>query len=708
MAYFSMEASAWILAVITIDRYLILVNNTWKQKYSKNIRFNLLIILSIILIIICINLPVAFLNGKVLSPPHPTHQRNASSLITSSNNRPTFHSTKRVQCYTTAFIAFYQKFALILECLSPLVIMITFNWLLIKKTYKSTTRLKISQQSNPGSRQRQSVNSRCESSDTPARVSSMRRCSLNPNIAKESPVESTRLGASFNDLTFKFDAAPATTPTTNTNTNTNTNNNNTDNNTNPNGIRNKKKSIAFEPLRNMDAKRRRSNHLHASNNHLLFEPSNDAYYGKLRRGSNLNRSVNSISDLFTYSNGGKPDNAKQERKNNNTELKVTQMKKSTTVLFASNNNMFLHSSMMNLTDNMNALYMKATSQFNSNSSASSKTINTMRRNKRIVIMLSLLTLSFTVSTLPSSLFYTFFRPILNDKPYKSLLSMSFVLLRHLSHAFNFVIYFTSSSVIKQQLREILNEFNLKSLTLRGFLRCVKVNCCCLVRIKGSNGGGFDSRKSKSTTNNKQSNEDDSMEMNEQRTTTNNKDTSNNSNSNTNNNATNKPRPFGESVETSRYYVNQEKASNNPMSIVQRKISYKRKIRNLKQHSMLSLKSLSSLSDLRGYYSSTRHCYFSGDEDPDASNDTLDAANNNKSQLEKNLLLLQRSAMSMDTRLAESPRLQKNRRKSSRRKRLETIFKLATTDTNAENNSGSQSITFTVPSLQVNNRRLSIN
>lgn len=77
-------------------------------------------------------------------------------------------------------------------------------------------------------------------------------------------------------------------------------------------------------------------------------------------------------------------------------------------------------------------------------------------------MLSLLTLSFAVSTLPSAIFYTFFRPMLNDKPYKRLLSMSFNLVRHLSHAFNFIIYFTSSSVIKQQLAETFSALRNKN------------------------------------------------------------------------------------------------------------------------------------------------------------------------------------------------------------------------------------------------------
>jgi hypothetical protein len=80
------------------------------------------------------------------------------------------------------------------------------------------------------------------------------------------------------------------------------------------------------------------------------------------------------------------------------------------------------------------------------------------RNRRIISMLTLLTLSFAISTVPSSIFYTIFKGMIYDKPYRRLVTNSFILLRHLSHAFNFIIYFTSSSIIKQQLTETINEF----------------------------------------------------------------------------------------------------------------------------------------------------------------------------------------------------------------------------------------------------------
>lgn len=83
------------------------------------------------------------------------------------------------------------------------------------------------------------------------------------------------------------------------------------------------------------------------------------------------------------------------------------------------------------------------------------------RNRRIVVMLTLLTISFAVSTLPSAAYYSFFRPLVADKPYRRIFSNSFTLLRHLSHAFNFIIYFTTSSIIKQQLHEIISDIKRK-------------------------------------------------------------------------------------------------------------------------------------------------------------------------------------------------------------------------------------------------------
>lgn len=64
MAYFSMQTSAWILTAISIDRYLIVTNLNWKQKYSRSIKFNLIVIGCILAAFAFINLPVTIFNGR--------------------------------------------------------------------------------------------------------------------------------------------------------------------------------------------------------------------------------------------------------------------------------------------------------------------------------------------------------------------------------------------------------------------------------------------------------------------------------------------------------------------------------------------------------------------------------------------------------------------------------------------------------------------
>jgi hypothetical protein len=80
------------------------------------------------------------------------------------------------------------------------------------------------------------------------------------------------------------------------------------------------------------------------------------------------------------------------------------------------------------------------------------------RNEKILIMLILLTISFTVSTLPSNVFYAYFRRSLSNKPYRRVITSLLTCLRHLSHAFNFLIYFTYSSMIRTELKRIIDDF----------------------------------------------------------------------------------------------------------------------------------------------------------------------------------------------------------------------------------------------------------
>ena len=279
--------------------------------------------------------------------------------------------------------------------------------------------------------------------------------------------------------------------------------------------------------------------------------------------------------------------------------------------------MLLPGSFRNLSHNAHSTKShpnNANNSSNNNNNAqnsSSKTISNMR-NKRIVVMLSLLTTSFAISTLPSSLFYTFFRPILNDKPYKSLFSMSFILLRHLSHAFNFIIYFTSSSIIKQQLNEIFNGMNLRNKSPVWF--CESFKCCfqcCLITSDpmhangGGGGGGGSGRKSsennrpQTTCENKNSSE--SVEFMKPKTAAAVKLTISRAKSPSSLKSGMNEIENKESFNLLRSHagkaVNEEARDCN-----RRKASYKRKIKNLHSHSLLSLSTVSSLSDLRSYYS----------------------------------------------------------------------------------------------------------
>lgn len=121
MAYFSMQTSAWILTAISIDRYLIVTNHNWKQKYSRSIKYNLIFIGVIVSTFALVNSPVTVFNGA------PSKRKNV-----------------KVECYSTWFMEFWQKFSLLFECIFPLALMIIFNYLLIKRTLKSSTKLRAS------------------------------------------------------------------------------------------------------------------------------------------------------------------------------------------------------------------------------------------------------------------------------------------------------------------------------------------------------------------------------------------------------------------------------------------------------------------------------------------------------------------------------------------------------------------------------------
>jgi len=131
-----MQTSAWILAIISIDRYLIVTNNMWKQKYSRNIKFNLSVVFLVGGIIGAINLPVALTNG---SYPHVKvkYDKDQNIVFLQGNFR------RQVICYSTWFYKnVFIWFALLFECIVPLSLMIVFNFLLIAKTRESSIKFK--------------------------------------------------------------------------------------------------------------------------------------------------------------------------------------------------------------------------------------------------------------------------------------------------------------------------------------------------------------------------------------------------------------------------------------------------------------------------------------------------------------------------------------------------------------------------------------
>ena len=130
-----MQTSAWILAIISVDRYLIITNSQWKQKFSKNIKFNLGVIFIVCLIIAALNVPAAVLNGS--------YTPISINFNETTNQLGVMRTSKRkVTCYSNWFyLHIWQYFALVFECALPLALMIIFNSLLIHKTYESSIKL---------------------------------------------------------------------------------------------------------------------------------------------------------------------------------------------------------------------------------------------------------------------------------------------------------------------------------------------------------------------------------------------------------------------------------------------------------------------------------------------------------------------------------------------------------------------------------------
>lgn len=478
MAYFSMQTSAWILTIISIDRYLIITNYYWKQKFSRNIKFSIIIIVTVILIIALINFPTVFLNGKVNnyiniksfsnSTPAPNSKKTANVLLSRD-----ITIRKKVECYTSDYIIFWQKFSLLLECLFPLILMIVFNLLLINRTYKS------------------SINLQKKSKEAAAHLPKVSSIASN-----QSPANSTNLKTSTScyDLAYLDQSSSAKPENSNTaafnrpKSKLNclssfripclTKKNDFKNSPNPNpSVKHKKKS-------NLASSKRKNKRL---DSYIEEETTINDY------STTVNNKINELSSAANSAHDCNESLANLEFLKYSYSVNKFSLlyKEPTSSSFAVATTSFnqLNNSLSNtLNETTEAKYSSGgggggeTNRHatrHATTRSSDRKINSLR-NRRIVLMLSLLTLSFTLSTLPSSVFYTFLRPIINDKPYKRLLTMSFNLLRHLSHAFNFIIYFTSSSVIKQQLKETIREFKKKKVSVSCCLKFSKYWCCCFL------------------------------------------------------------------------------------------------------------------------------------------------------------------------------------------------------------------------------------
>ncbi|CAF0936564.1 unnamed protein product [Brachionus calyciflorus] len=432
-----MQTSAWILTIISIDRYLIVTNSNWKQKFSRNIKFSIIVILSLIIVIAMINLPVVFFNGRIQN--QKTLKLKSSIKDKIENILLQRSKAKKVECYTTKFIVLWQKVAFLLECISPLILMIIFNLLLIKRTFKSSVRL--------------NRNERVTKLRHDMKKSVSMTCNFDPKESKSN-------NSNF-DLTSSNDTKIPL------------------------------KEISSSSVNASDVKTCGK----ISKNLKPFEPNN-----LIKKFNSVENSINKRYD--DYDKKLKVETKCKNLSLNNLVFSDPNLKKplkNSTFLSASNAisvNSCRNNDGSNLSLNNKQNDSGETNKsliFLSDSYRSSNKYFLNYRNRRIVLMLSLLTLSFTISTLPSSIFYTFFRPILNNKPYKRLLTLSFNLLRHLSHTFNFMIYFTSSSVIKQQLKEIFDGKNCKQKI--SFNCCLKfVNnfcfyCCYKLKLKNSVSNG---------------------------------------------------------------------------------------------------------------------------------------------------------------------------------------------------------------------------
>ena len=426
MAYFSMQTSAWILTLITIDRYLIISSNTWMQKYSKSMKFSLIVILIIILITAFINFPVALLNGKINKSPNVTQE-------------------KRIICYSTSYIIFWQKFSLLLECIFPLIIMTIFNIMLVKKTYKSSTKFNSAIQNSSKSKSNY-CNRNVSGMNTSPKESHIQLSKASNSFIED---ESQQNLAQHTKCSNKFlipDKHESLRKTTNKKLN-----NKSDN------------FLEIGPRRSSLKSNPKIKFLEVNKNSSEISPpkmetisSYEENEGDDEEFVSINGPINQKDDSLANLNFLKSGDIPFENLNYTEPSGIS---------FYDPHSCIDQIEHGDGSSDTNLKTVALQRKFNTTNGHSERKVSNLR-NRRIVVMLSLLTLSFTISTVPSSIFYTFFRPLINDKPYKRLFTLIFNLIRHLSHAFNFVIYFTSSSVIKRELKESIKEFREKNFLSR--------------------------------------------------------------------------------------------------------------------------------------------------------------------------------------------------------------------------------------------------
>lgn len=478
MAHFSMQTSAWILAIISIDRYLIITNSKWKQKYARNIKFNLGVIFAVVIVIGLVNLPVALFNGKYSKFQLNYDQENNLMVIQRSSKR-------KIICYSTWFYKkIYSKFAIFIECLVPLFLMIVYNSLLIHKTHQSTIKINLQQK-----QREQNI----------LKSASMQNSFFNAKMLKK------RAG-SFASLRFMNDDFRSNLMnrklSSRVNSTSEGNMNSTDNSfTNlpmrekiqllKNEIQEAKPAAATTSLTNQFENLKQAYSIAAIPSLYNKEDGGGSSILNQCKGSNNNlsnnRNLSEGRNLSECRDFNASQNMNDSDKISNPSMYASQtFKKNSVTSLTPNIKPFNNRYLSSLNIQQQRRFSRGTCRSSiiyknrkksCSSSLSDRKIKNIR-NRRIVVMLTLLTISFAVSTLPSAAYYSFFRPLVADKPYRRIFSNSFTLLRHLSHAFNFIIYFTTSSIIKQQLQDIISDFKRKYKLFRYF----NIFCCCFVHI----------------------------------------------------------------------------------------------------------------------------------------------------------------------------------------------------------------------------------